>query len=217
MAGYHTVSQGEHVASIALPLGFTDYRIIWDHPNNADLKSKRENPNVLFPGDLLYIPDRELGQYSRSTDQKHQFVLKRKPLKLRITLAAQYEKPIANTACVLVVDSNSYNLTSDWQGKIEQAIPYTAQSAVLLIPESKEIPSKTLSIPMEIGYLDPVEKISGQQARLTNLGYFSGDINGQASEDLESAVEEFQCDNHLAVDGICGPQTQAKLKQVHGC
>jgi len=31
-----------------------------------------------------------------------------------------------------------------------------------------------------------------------------------------SAVEEFQCDNGLTVDGDCGPNTQAKLKEVHG-
>ena len=32
-----------------------------------------------------------------------------------------------------------------------------------------------------------------------------------------SAIEEFQCDHGLVVDGKCGPATQAKLKQVHGC
>jgi hypothetical protein len=30
-------------------------------------------------------------------------------------------------------------------------------------------------------------------------------------------VEEFQCDNSLTVNGICGPNTQAGLKQVYGC
>ena len=47
-----------------------------------------------------------------------------------------------------------------------------------------------------------------------------------AAEQLESAIEEFQCDfmgnNDLAtiqqvVDGICGPKTQAKLLEIHGC
>jgi murein L,D-transpeptidase YcbB/YkuD len=32
-----------------------------------------------------------------------------------------------------------------------------------------------------------------------------------------SAVEEFQCDHGLTVDGKCGPATQARLKQAHGC
>ena len=33
---------------------------------------------------------------------------------------------------------------------------------------------------------------------------------------FKSAVEEFQCDQEITVDGICGPRTQAKLKDVHG-
>ncbi len=217
MAGYHTVAQGEHAPGIAWSYGFHDYHCVWDHPNNAELKGKRKNPNVLFPGDLLYVPDKESGEYDRSTEKKHPFILKRKPLKLRLTIADQYEKPIANTACVLMVNSQSINVTSDGEGKIEQAIPYDAKSAVLVIPDSEETPYEGMSIPIKIGHLDPVEEITGQQARLSNLGYFSGDINGQASDDFESAVEEFQCENNLTVDGICGPQTQVKLKSVHGC
>jgi peptidoglycan hydrolase-like protein with peptidoglycan-binding domain len=34
---------------------------------------------------------------------------------------------------------------------------------------------------------------------------------------FRSAVEEFQCDHGLTVDGDCGAQTQAKLLSVHGC
>ena len=44
-----------------------------------------------------------------------------------------------------------------------------------------------------------------------------GDVGSTDADALESAVEEFQCDNNLTVDGICGPVTQAKLKQVAGC
>src|SRR5207302_11207333 len=100
MAGSYTVKQGDHVPGIAWRFGFSDYLVIWNHPNNAELKKKRQNPNVLYPGDSLYIPDRKEGEYSRPTDQKHQFVVKRKPLKLHLTLRDQYETPIANAACV---------------------------------------------------------------------------------------------------------------------
>lgn len=55
--------------------------------------------------------------------------------------------------------------------------------------------------------------ISGQSGRLTNLGYFSGDVNQPEPADFKSAVEEFQCDHGLAVDGICGPITQASLRR----
>jgi hypothetical protein len=72
-------------------------------------------------------------------------------------------------------------------------------------------------IPFKIGDLDPVLETSGQVARLNNLGYFAGDLSNPDPATFQSAVEEFQCDKSLTVDGICGPATQAKLSQVHGC
>jgi peptidoglycan hydrolase-like protein with peptidoglycan-binding domain len=59
--------------------------------------------------------------------------------------------------------------------------------------------------------------VAGQQARLSNLGYFTGDIDGTDGPEFQMAVEEFQCEQKLTVDGICGPKTQAKLKEVYGC
>ena len=217
MAGNHTVSQGEHLAGIAFSYGFSDYLTIWNHPNNADLKNKRKNPNVLFPGDSLFIPERKEGEHSCPTDKRHQFVLKRTPLKLRLTLQDQYEKPVANAACLLTVDSTSHPVTTDADGKIELEIPPSARKSSLVIEDAQETPYGGITIPIKIGHLDPVEEISGQQGRLNSLGYFSKAIDGNTGPDFQSAVEEFQCDQGLTVDGICGPMTQARLKKVYGC
>jgi hypothetical protein len=217
MAGYHKVSQGEHVSGIAWQYGFSDYLVVWNHPNNADLKSQRQNPNVLFPGDSLFIPDFKQGEYARPTDKQHQFVLKRPTLKLRLILEDQYEKPIANATCLLTVDPDSHQVTSDGSGKVELEIQPSASKGTLVIQDAQQTPYAGMSIQFKIGNLDPVDQVSGQQGRLSNLGYFSGAIDGNTGTDFESAVEEFQCDQGLTVDGICGPRTQAKLKQVYGC
>ena len=238
MAGYYTVQQGDYLSKIAADNGFADYRTLWDHPNNARLKQTRDNPNVLFPGDQVFIPDRDQHVESRSTEKHHTFVVTRQPLKLRLVLEDAYEKPIANATCTLVVQGQSYPLTTDASGKIEQLIPANAQDGFLAIT-SDQTPFQNEQIPLKIGSLDPVDQVSGQIARLNNLGYFAGDLDDlQASaaaagveladdssdadqaansDQFRSAVEEFQCDQGLTVDGICGPQTQAKLKQVHGC
>src|SRR5262249_44370257 len=212
----HTVAQGEHLSKIARQYGFVDYTTIWDHAQNADLRQKRQNPNVLLPGDRLYIPDKELKSESRSTDRQHAFQIKRQRLKLRLVIEDQYEKPIANAPCELHVESESYQVTTDGSGKIEQEIPTTAETARLII-KSKETALDALVIPIKIGHLDPVDERTGQQARLANLGYYTGPIDGQENPAFRLAVEEFQCDHGLAVDGVCGSQTQAKLKLVHGC
>src|SRR5574341_1571965 len=73
----HVVSQGECISSIARMYGFPDWRIIWNHPENADFKKKRPNANVLHPGDKLFVQDRELQEKDCATDQRHRFVLKK--------------------------------------------------------------------------------------------------------------------------------------------
>jgi hypothetical protein len=217
MAGMHTVKQGEYMAFIAAEYGFTNWQTIWNLAQNAALKSQRQNPNVLFPGDQLYIPYRQQQTFNKPTDNTHSFKLKTSTLKLRLTLRDKYEKPIANAKCVLAVDGTTINVTTDAQGGINQDIPSTAQKGVLVILDAKQTPYNNIQIPILIGNLDPLTEVSGQQARLKNLGYFRGDVGSPADDAFEAAVEEFQCDHDLTVDGICGPATQAKLKEVHGC
>src|SRR5262245_13433434 len=104
MSNHHIVIQGEHLSSIARKYGFTSYKTIWDHGKNAELKKERQNPNVLFPGDELFIPDKEEKEESRETEEKHRFELKTEKLKLRLVLEDLYEKPIANAKCELLVE-----------------------------------------------------------------------------------------------------------------
>ena len=216
----HTVKQGEYISSIARQYGFTDYRKIWDDPQNATLKSKRKNPNVLFPGDELIIPDRETKEVSGSTEKRHRFQVSLPRLKLRLVLEDLYEKPIANAKCLLRVDGQEYELTTNGIGKIEQLIPATAEAAQLII-QDPQTPLQDLVVPIKIGHLDPIDELSGQLARLNNLGYNAGPLPDNSDADnknmLQSAVEEFQCDHSLSVDGVCGSNTQTKLLEAHGC
>ena len=201
---------------IAAEYGFSDYTIIWEHPNNAQLKEQRKNPNVLLPGDNLFIPDKEQKQESGATSKRHTFKVKQEKLNLRLVIEDIYEKPIANAQCVLFIDEQSFQITTDGQGKIEQEIPNNIQKGTLVI-KSDQTPFQDDFLPVRIGDLDPMDSISGQCARLNNLGYFAGNSNDPDNPAFISAAEEFQCDHGLVVDGKVGPKTQAQLKQVHGC
>jgi N-acetylmuramoyl-L-alanine amidase len=220
MAGYHKVVQGEHLSSIAKKYGFSSYKTIWDHGQNAELKKRRQNPNVLFPGDDLFIPDKGEKTESKITEKKHRFELKAEKLKLRLVLEDLYEKPLANAKCELHIENESKELTTDGQGKIERDIKPTDEKVFLTVKDP-QTPVNEILIPIKIGHLDPVEEESGQKGRLNNLGYFAGPFAGRSIEQnkaaFQSAIEEFQCDHGLLVDGKCGSGTQAKLKQVHGC
>ena len=53
----YTVKQGDCFMSIAAANGFL-WDILWNHGDNATLKQLRKDPNVLFPGDTIVIPDK---------------------------------------------------------------------------------------------------------------------------------------------------------------
>src|SRR5262249_23578967 len=195
--------QGDHLSKIALARGFIDYRTIWDHPNNAELKKKRENPHVLSPGDKVFVPDKEVREESRPTDQRHRFKRVGRVLMLRLALKDFDHEPLADTPCELHVEGTVHALRTDKSGRIERAIPTGAETAMLIFQDP--LVPFDLSIPIRIGHLDPVDEVTGQKARLRNLGYFAGPVDGTADEGFGFAVQEFQCDYGLTVDGVWSP------------
>lgn len=238
MGTYHDVAQGEYLPQIARAYGFVDYHPIWDHAQNKALKDQRKNPNVLYPGDRLFIPDRETKEEARPTEKKHRFELRRPELSLRIVLRGLAKETLGGHECLLTVEDATKELTTQSDGLVQTAISAQTEDGKL-IDKGGVGPECRIKreIPLQIGFLDPVDTVSGQIARLNNLGYDAGELPDHNLSDKEeqkvkddlrfrSAVEEFQCDylgkNNLSViqqvvDGICGKQTQAKLQEVHGC
>jgi LysM repeat protein len=54
----YTIRSGDTLSKIALSHGFNDYRDIYNHPSNAAFRAKRPNPNLIYPGDVIVIPDK---------------------------------------------------------------------------------------------------------------------------------------------------------------
>lgn len=210
----HTIKQGEHISTLADLYRFYDYHTIWDDAANADLKAKRDNPNVLFPGDVVHVPDKQKKTLDVSTTKLHTFAIKTQHPKLRIVIKDYFDKPLANTPCALEVEGAPKALTTDNKGLIERDIDRPAKKGRLVVRGS--------DIEVRIGHLDPVEEKSGQVARLNNLGYRAGLIEAPDDQLFQSALEEFQCDNDIRdgsgrVTGVADARTRAKLKENHGC
>jgi len=214
MSTDHVVQQGEHLSQIAKQYGFRDFNTVWNHPDNADLKKLRQSPNVLFPGDTVKIPDKTQKKESRPTGQKHSFKLAGRRLLLRLALRDFGNQPLANTACQVKVDGASTELTTDANGRVEVPISATSKEATLVFKDP--LVPFDLSVPIKIGHLDPVEEVSGQKARLSNLGYITRPLEEVDDAIFARTVQEFQCDLGLPVNGVCDTATQNKLKELHG-
>ena len=217
MSSYYTVEQGDCLSSIAESFDFADWQTIYNDPNNAELRNLRPNPNVLYPGDTVYIPDKRLKQVDCSVDRKHQFVIKRAKTWLRVLIRDGQQVPAAGCKYHLDIDGISHsNGKLGTNGMLAVKIPAKSKSGVLTVWFDDEAPVGN-SWKLRLGHLDPVQEMTGIQARLNNLGYPCGAVDGIIGPLTRAAICSFQTDNSLKVDGIPGSITQAKLKELHGC
>jgi len=205
----HVIEQGECLSSIAAEYEF-DWKLIWKHGQNATLKQRRKNPNILLPGDELFVPIREKKEESRNTDKRHTFVKKNAPTRLRIRLLNS-GKPLVNEDYELSISGQKLKGTTDSTGLMQETIPPDACSASLILGKEKR------EILLDVGHLDPLNSISGMQARLNNLGYDCGAVDGIVGPITRSALKSFQETYQLNITGEADSATLDKLKGEYGC
>jgi hypothetical protein len=236
------LADGDHVPRVAALAGFLDAKVVWDDPANAELRQSRTDPCIMLVGDSVTIPAKNASAQPCATNQRNTFAYKGKPLRLRVVLQGANRKPLAGQSVTLAVDEVTGNdpaakATTDGSGMVDRPVPRTAAKGRLRF--HIDDPDLDVDAPVMIGGMPPISTWQGIVARLDNLGYtvgargdlLGGDVSGHGGTDVNagvdgdddfarryrSAVEEFQCDEHLSVDGIPGPQTQAALVKAHGC
>jgi hypothetical protein len=212
MSHYHKVSRGECLVSIAAQYCFADYQVLWNHPNNARLKSKRKNPNILAPGDLVFIPDKTAKQEARGTGAQHVFQVAQASATLRIQFERFRGGLLVGTAYTLTVDGKTTQGVTTAEGRVEEPIPPKAKTGELRLEELG------ITWKLEFGALQPIDTVAGLQARLNNLAYDAGLEDNIKGPITTKAIQAFQKDHApLAVDGISGPMTQTALMEKYGC
>ncbi|MGN7285198.1 peptidoglycan-binding protein [Shouchella rhizosphaerae] len=70
---------------------------------------------------------------------------------------------------------------------------------------------QTLGALHALEHSDEGKLVEELQKQLLNLNYYKGEVDGLFGSLTERAVENFQSDNGIAVDGIAGPATYSKL------
>jgi Putative peptidoglycan binding domain len=215
MSTTHVVRRGECLSIIARRYGFGDYKVIYDHPDNASFKQKRPNPNVIFPGDTVVIPDKQTKQHAVPSGKKTRFKTKVPKKVLRLRLVDGQGAAIANEPYTFELSGLARrDGTTTGDGDLEQKIPTGYARAELCIL------GRTLTL--ELGNLNPMKDapdrgVSGAQGRLQNLGYPVGALDGVLGRRTHTAVALFQAAEQLDVNADLDARTIAALEQKHGC
>lgn len=206
--GQYKVKQGDCISSIAYRHGLF-WQTVWNYPANAALKEKCKDPNDLHPGDMVFIPEKKTRQESVSTEKKHRFRALNQPAKLRLRIMDD-DQPRANTSYQLDLDGDILTGKTDEDGLLEHSILPDTKCAKLKFDDNDD---EVFEI--DLGYTDPITEISGLQARLINLGYNCGAVDGVIGPHTEGALRAFQKQYDLEPTGKIDEQTRNKLLEVH--
>lgn len=205
----HVIKQGECISSIA-DCYCLHWQDIWNHPDNCRLREQSENPNILLPGDELFIPQRETKTYRGITDQRHCFQVKKNSVLLRLRLTLN-GRPIANEPYCLKVDDCLISGQTDTDGFISEKIPVQPRMAILKMVE------QNWSIQLALGDLAPANTPLGVAERLRNIGLYSDAAVNNMSPSLQSAIAMFQKEHGLTESQEIDNETVRKLVEMHGC
>jgi Putative peptidoglycan binding domain len=218
MGTFYRVQRGDCLSSIAEQWGFSDYNTIYRDSGNDAFRQKRPNPNIIYPEDVLFIPDRRSKELARPTDQLHRFVLKQPKVLLRLCLKDDLHQPYQNKRYHLRVGSHHHHDSTNENGMLEHRIPANAFEGEITIFIRDDDPSdQGYTFTLNLGHLDPVDETSGVDARLTNLGFAPLEVENHqlSNEERVQALKAFQDRFGLEVTGQADEATRQKLRELH--
>ena len=211
VCGTYQVKPGDCLSSIAAASGHL-WTTIWNHGSNADIKKARD-PHILLPGDQVFVPPRQERMEQAATDSRHKYVRKSTPSMLRLVVK-DLDEPLAGEHYVLNIDGNTVKGTTDSAGQIEEPIPPKSSKGHLIVGDGDD----ALEFDFCLGTLDPIDSVTGIQARLINLGYNPGPVDGIAGPRTMGAIEDFCAANNIdpPEDGQITQEFCNQLAQAHG-
>lgn len=244
-SGDYVVRTGDCIASIACDHGHV-WETLWNEPANAELKSARTDPNVLLDGDRLTIPALRPRSEARATGQRHRFLRKGVPAKLRLRLLEERSPPPPQQPPEPVpIYRNRDVITEDpivevqpFEDRGAANAPYvlsidghplsgqTDGEGFLEVRVPPNAKSGTVTfypgtpkeqvIALQLGGLEPITEAIGIKQRLANLSFDCGDRGNEATVGLASAIRAFQKKYQLDITGEADAPTRQHLLELHG-
>ena len=202
----YVVRQGDHLVKLAYVHGF-DAQEVWNHEKNATLKAKRKTQDVLYPGDILYLPVKHTGGLPVSAGGDNNYCAKVPTIKVRLQLV-DIDGPLAHEECEVSgtgsTPGDPLEVVTDADGWLDLTISTLIRRIEVLALHANHL------FKVSVGDLNPIDEPPGAPQRLANLGLLSQDDVRQGR--TAGAVVAFQKQNNLPADGSL---TESTLSQLH--
>lgn len=213
----HEVKQGECIAKLAFNFGLAP-DTIWNHPKNAKLKAARKELHILNPKDVVFIPPKTLKKLSVNSGERIELQQQNALEKLRIRFLHYDDTPRTGLPFLVSIKTSKNDIWPDAQGKTDGAgfvivdVPPNATFAEIILGEGgrQEIHE------FDLGFVNPIDTVSGVKARLNNLGFECGEETEEMNELTISAIKAFQRRYGLEVSGGRDDKILALLEEQFG-
>jgi Putative peptidoglycan binding domain len=211
----YIVRQGDHLARLAYIHGF-DANEVWNHDQNSELREMGRTPEILAPGDILYLPLKPKEGLSFSAGTSNRYRARVPKVKVAVVFK-DGDRVLADEPYEihgLGTDGSSGQTEAkrtDSEGKVELELPVTTREVTIVFP------NQNVAYEVRVGDMDPADEQSGLQKRLENLGYLPRDREGAAEAAyVQGAIAHFQKEHGLATTGSVDEKTSTVLKDEHG-
>jgi N-acetylmuramoyl-L-alanine amidase len=193
---------------VAATYRFRSFGPLWNDPANGQLRLRRPNPHIMAAGEAVHVPELIYQEVDRPTDARHRFRAEVHPLELALAFFEWNGAASTHVPAEVRIDGKEVAAQSK-AGTLRVPLDPLSDRCALKLGDEEQV--------ARIGFLQPIDTVAGVRQRLNNLGLRAGDADDPQALDYRSAVEEFQCDHHLAIDGKVGPATRSALVKAHGC
>jgi hypothetical protein len=211
----YVVRQGDYLTKLAHTMGFNPDSV-WAHPKNEALRNKRTDPDMLQPGDLLYVPDeaRERLPIEPGTINAYVARIPRMPVAVKLQVGGA---PLSKERYrILGLGPDPIAGATDEDGYLRTEVAVHVREIEVQLVDRK----RTLRV--RVGNMDPINELAGLQKRLQHLGFYQatrgGSENFEAKDPpaVKAALAAFQSSRKLPATGHLDDDTRAALIAAHG-
>ena len=219
----YVVGDGDYLTAIAYRFATTETKVLAD-PKNAKLKENRPNPEILAPGDVVYVPRAPRKWLPVTVGGTNSFKATPPMVTLNVVLKDHAGQPLASVGVETEPTVSDSPLTTDGSGTLTLQVPVHVKVVRV------KVPARGSAFSFRVGQMAPHTHDSGVLSRLRQMGCLGNEDDHAGARSwlakltpatravaLAQGVSEFQRRNGKEVTGMADDGLRGEIRDAHGC